>query len=55
MSVLRDIIDLHKPKDSIPVNEGRVKGVRFRYGRRTNKEEMLDNVVILNVRDTGKR
>lgn len=55
MSILQDIISLHKPKDPIPVSEGRVKGVRFRYGRKTNKEEMLENVVILNVGTTGKR
>lgn len=55
MSILQDIITLHKPKDPNPVSEGRVKDVRFRYERSKNKEEMFENVIILNTRTTGKR
>lgn len=55
MSILQDIVTLHRPKDPNPVSEGRVKDVRFRYERSQNKEEMFDNVNICNIRTVGKQ
>lgn len=50
MSGLIDIINFHRPVETVPTYSGEVKGVKFKYYTDKKEKEVLTDVVTRNIR-----